>query len=53
VARACPHARFENAAADARRIGNLPVCRERLRLIVEAEAQAVTRARSQGQVPAA
>jgi len=44
---------FENAAVDASRIGNLPVCRERLRLIVEAEAQAVTRARNDGRVPAA
>ncbi len=43
---------FENAAQDARRIGNLPVCRERLRQIVEAEAQAVINARSSGQLPA-
>jgi len=44
---------FDNAAEDARRIGNVPVCRERLRLIVEAEGQAVTKARDAGQLPAA
>jgi hypothetical protein len=44
---------FENAAKDAKRIGNLPVCRERLRLIVEAEGQAVTEARKAGHLPAA
>lgn len=43
---------FENAAKDARRIGNLPVCRERLRQIVEAEAKAVTTTRNGGQLPA-
>lgn len=43
---------FENAATDARRIGNLPVCRERLRQIVEAEAAAATRVRNSGQLPA-
>jgi hypothetical protein len=43
---------FENAAVDARRIGNLPVCRERLRQIVEAQARAVTLARNSGQLPA-
>jgi hypothetical protein len=44
---------FQNAAQDARRIGNVPVCRERLRLIVEGEGQAVTKARNAGQLPAA
>lgn len=44
---------FKNAARDAKRIGNLPVCREKLRQIVEAEAEAVTKARNAGQVPAA
>lgn len=44
---------FAGAAVDARRIGNLPVCRERLRQIVEAEAAAVTRVRDGGQLPAA
>lgn len=43
---------FENAARDARRIGNLPVCRERLRQIVEAEAAAVTLVRNSGRLPA-
>ena len=43
---------FENAARDARRIGNLPVCRERLRQIVEAEAAAVTEARNEGRLAA-
>jgi hypothetical protein len=43
---------FENAAKDARRIGNLPVGRERLRQIVEAEGQAVTRMRNAGDLPA-
>jgi hypothetical protein len=44
---------FENAAKDAKRIGNLPVCRERLRQIVEAEGVAVTEARNGGKLPAA
>ena len=44
---------FENAARDARRIGNLPICRERLRQIVEAEGRAVTEARNGGTLPAA
>jgi hypothetical protein len=43
---------FENAARDARRIGNLPVCRERLRQIVEAEGRAVTEARHGGTLAA-
>lgn len=43
---------FENAAQDARRIGNLPVCRERLRQVVEAEAAMVTEARNGGRLPA-
>jgi len=44
---------FAGAAEDARRIGNLPVGRERLRQVVEAEAAAVTAARDGGRVPAA
>ncbi len=43
---------FENAAKDASRIGNLPVGRERLRQIVEAEGRAVTRTRDAGDLPA-
>ena len=43
---------FENAARDAWRIGNLPICRERLRQIVEAEASALTEARNSGRLPA-
>lgn len=43
---------FENAARDARRIGNLPVGRERLREIVHAEAKAVTEVRISGRLPA-
>ena len=44
---------FANPAVDARRVGNIPVCRERLRQVVEAEAAAVTAARHAGRVPAA
>ena len=44
---------FAQAADDARRIGGLPVCKERLRQLVESEAQAVTAARRAGAVPAA
>lgn len=44
---------FAGAAEDARRIGNVPVCRERLRQIVEGEAQAITQARNAGTLQAA
>ena len=43
---------FRQAAADARRVGGLRVCRERLRQLVEAEAAAVTAARQQAGLPA-
>jgi hypothetical protein len=43
---------FEHAAEDAGRIGNLPVCRERLRQIVESEASVVTQMRNTGELPA-
>jgi hypothetical protein len=43
---------FEHAAEDARRIGNLPVCRERLRQIVEREGAVVTQVRNSGALPA-
>jgi hypothetical protein len=44
---------FAGAADDAKRIGNVPVCRERLRQIVEAEGMKVTQVRSEGSLPAA
>lgn len=44
---------FRQAAEDARRIGNVPVCRERLRLLVEAEAGAITISRNSGMTQAA
>ena len=44
---------FADAAEDAKRIGNVPVSKERLRQIVEAEGAAVTAARSTGALPAA
>jgi hypothetical protein len=43
---------FAQAAEDAQRIGHVPVCRERLRQIVEAQAKAVGQQRDAGQVPA-
>jgi hypothetical protein len=43
---------FAGAAEDARRIGNVPVCRERLRQIVEAEGTKVTQVRSEGTLKA-
>lgn len=43
---------FAQAAEDASRIGNIPVGKERLRLLVEAEAQAITRSRNSGSVKA-
>lgn len=44
---------FQQAAEDARRIGNVPVCKEKLRQRVEAEAAAITRGRNDGTIPAA
>jgi Uncharacterised protein family (UPF0236) len=44
---------FAHAAEDAKRIGNVPVCRERLRQIVEASAQSITEARNASKLPAA
>ena len=43
---------FAQAAEDARRIGNVPVCKERLRQLVLREAQAVREARESGKLPA-
>ena len=44
---------FAGAAEDARRIGNVPVSKERLRRIVEAEGAKVTQVRQDGTLPAA
>jgi ribosome-associated translation inhibitor RaiA len=44
---------FDGAAEDAQRIGNVPVCKERLRQIVEAEGAKVTQVRNDGTLPAA
>ncbi|HEY0934819.1 MAG TPA: hypothetical protein VGD91_13880 [Trebonia sp.] len=44
---------FGQAAADAGRIGNVPVSKETLRLLVEGEAAAVARGRNGGAIPAA
>lgn len=44
---------FDGAAEDARRIGNVPVSKERLRQIVEAEGAKVTQMRNDGALPAA
>ena len=44
---------FSAAAEDARRIGNVPVGREKLRLLVEAEAARIAEARNTGKLPAA
>jgi hypothetical protein len=44
---------FGQAADDARRIGNIPVCKEKLRQLVEGEAAAITRGRNEGTIPAA
>jgi hypothetical protein len=44
---------FAGAAEDARRIGNVPVCKEKLRQIVEAEGARVTQVREQGTLKAA
>jgi hypothetical protein len=44
---------FGQAAEDARRIGNVPVCKEKLRQLVEAEAAAITQDRNDGTIPAA
>jgi hypothetical protein len=43
---------FAGAAEDAGRIGNVPVCRERLRQLVEAEAQRVREVRDSGKLAA-
>jgi hypothetical protein len=43
---------FAQAAEDAARIGNVPVCRERLRGIVEQEARIIRQKRDRGQIPA-
>lgn len=43
---------FKGAAEDARRIGNVPVCKERLRQIVEAEAETITQKRNDGTLKA-
>jgi len=44
---------FAGAAEDAKRIANIPVCRERLRQIVEAEGAKVTQVRQTGELKAA
>lgn len=44
---------FGQAADDARRIGNVPVCKEKLRQLVEAQASAITRNRNDGTIQAA
>jgi hypothetical protein len=44
---------FRQAADDAKRIGNVPAGRERLRILVEAEGTAITQARNHGRIPAA
>ena len=44
---------FAGAAEDAQRIGNVPVSKERLRQIVEAEGAKVTQVRQDGRLPAA
>jgi len=43
---------FRQAAADATRIGNVPVGKERLRQLVESEAAAITQARDSGKLKA-
>jgi hypothetical protein len=44
---------FGQAADDARRIGNVPVCAEKLRQLVEGQAAAITRKRNDGRIQAA
>jgi len=44
---------FGQAADDARRIGNVPACKEKLRQLVEGEAAAITRGRNEGAIQAA
>jgi hypothetical protein len=44
---------FAGAAEDAKRIANVPVCRERLRQIVETEGARVTQVRQAGELKAA
>jgi ribosome-associated translation inhibitor RaiA len=43
---------FGQAAEDADRIGNVPVCKEKLRQLVEAEAASITANRNSGQIKA-
>jgi hypothetical protein len=44
---------FRQAADDAKRIGNVPVGREKLRQLVESEAASITQTRDDGKLPAA
>ena len=44
---------FGQAAEDARRIGNVPACKEKLRQVVEGEAAAITQDRNRGVLKAA
>lgn len=44
---------FSQATDDARRIGNVPLCKEKLRQLVEAQAATVTRGRNDGTIKAA
>jgi hypothetical protein len=44
---------FRQAAEDAKRIGNIAVCKEKLRQLVEGEAGAITRGRNGGTIKAA
>lgn len=44
---------FRQAAEDAARIGNVPVGKEKLRLLVESEAAAITQTRNSGKLKAA
>jgi len=44
---------FGQAADDAKRIGNVPVCKEKLRQLVEGEAAAIAQGRNEGTIPAA
>ena len=43
---------FAQAAEDASRIGNIPIGKERLRLLVESQAKAITQSRNSGSVKA-
>jgi hypothetical protein len=44
---------FRQAADDAKRIGNVPVGKEKLRQLVESEAASITQTRDDGKLPAA